>query len=277
MDTIRRLFYRSDTPNITENNSVISIIGSNNEYLPIFNLSTFTLRQQFMMLIPFSIIWIFMVFITFRKEYRWTYLIGFGSGLILMIVNILFQNSQTRVYVDKDDLQSYAFNVVPSKINKDSLVNKGSEQVILNENTITVDEENGYLVKYNEFKKKLDKNNNIVNMGKFMDDSFRKDVGYGRQDDPIYHSEISEEASNTSFYLAILCITLAIYVNRNSWKGAGHLTWIVSSVIVSLITMGFSFGKLDSTQQSNIIFIKRQLILVAASFTITAILISANF
>ena len=277
MDTIRRLFYRSNTPNITENNSVVSIIASNNEYLPILNLSTFTLRQQFMILIPFSIIWIFLVMITFKKEYRWTYLIGYVFGLILMITNILFQNSQTRVYVDKDDLQSYAFNVVPSQINKGSVVNKGSDYVVLNENTLAVDGQNGYLIKYHDFKEKLNKNNDIVSMSKFMDDNFRKDVGYGRQDDPIYHSEISEEESNTGFYLAILCITLAIYVNRNSWKGAGHLTWIVSSVIVSLITMGFSFGKLDATQQSNLIFIKRQLILLAASFTITAILISANF
>ena len=265
MDTIRRLFHRSDTPNITPDNSVVSIIGSNNKYLPTFNLSTFTLRQQFMMLIPFSIIWIFMVFITFRKEYAWTYIAGYILGLILIIVNILFQNSQTRVYVNKDDLQSYAFNVVSNNIDKDSLVNKGSDQIILNENEITVDEENGYLVKYDKFKEHIDKNNDIVSMDKFMDDSFRKDVGYGRQDDPIYHSEINQEASNTGFYLAILCITLAIYVNRNSWKGTGHLTWIVSSVIISLITMGLSFGKLDATQQSNIILIKRQLILLAAS------------
>ena len=277
MDTIRRLFHRSDTPNITPDNSVVSIIGSNNKYLPTFNLSTFTLRQQFMMLIPFSIIWIFMVFITFRKEYAWTYIAGYILGLILIIVNILFQNSQTRVYVNKDDLQSYAFNVVSNNIDKDSLVNKGSDQIILDENEITVDEENGYLVKYDKFKEHIDKNNDIVSMDKFMDDSFRKDVGYGRQDDPIYHSEINQEASNTGFYLAILCITLAIYVNRNSWKGTGHLTWIVSSVIISLITMGLSFGKLDATQQSNIILIKRQLILLAASFTVTAILISGNF
>lgn len=274
MSDLSRILHLSDTPTISDGNSVVSVIGDDNKYLPISNIVSYSLIEQLLFLIPYTGLWAGITYATYQPNLKWSYVIGFVSGLIAIISEIIYKNAQTRVYVNRDDLKSYAFNVVNKNKSKSQVYSPPTDEIVSSNSDLISDDSHGYLVKFDDFHRNIKSSQSLND---YLDTSFREDIGFGRQDDPIFHSDLTLQSSNTGFYLAILCITLAIYVNRSSWANKVHLTWIVSAVTISLVSMGISFGKENITSQFNTVYIKNRLIIIAASFSITAILISSGF
>ena len=112
MSDLSRILHLSDTPTINDSNSVISVIGDDNKFLPISNIISYSLTEQLLFIAPYTALWAAMTYATYQPNLKWSYAIGFIAGLIAIVSEIIYKNAQTRVYVNREDLKSYAYNVV---------------------------------------------------------------------------------------------------------------------------------------------------------------------
>jgi hypothetical protein len=205
-----------------------------------------------------------------------------------MVTETWLYNNSSWVHVNRKNLLSYVFNCpgpipdlkkndrVPSTLGFDGLV--GGEYKVLSKNeTLPDDGVHGYVLPVKKYME-LSSQGAIsgTNLSQYLQGEFKSKTGFGTQDDPIFFSDKTLQVSNTGFYVAILCLTLALYINRTKWQGPNHLVWILGAVITSLMAMGLSVAGNSVVSLFDVLYIKRRMIITSCAFAVTAILISGQ-
>jgi len=283
-----KVFRLPVAPEPTIQNSVVSTIGNANRYIPIPYESSFSLVQQFYLYIIYVCAWAVIIYLSYDKRFVWAYEVGFIWGICVMLLETWLYNSASWVYVNRKNLSSYVFNApgpipdlkkgddVPTELDYSGMA--GGEYKILSESdTVPDDGIHGYVFPVSTYMEMSSKGEvSGTNLSEYLQGKFKSTTGFGNQDDPIFFSSKTLEVSNTGFYVAILCLTLALYINRTKWQGPNHLVWILGAVIMSLTAMGAAVSGNSVLALFNVLYIKRRLIITSCAFAMTAILISGQ-
>ena len=283
-----RFFSIPEMPTPRIDNSVVSTLGRQNRYYPIQDESSFTLKQQLQFYAFYCIAWAIIAYLAYDPALVWAYAVGFLAGIVIMVIETWLYNNSTWVYLNNKDLRAYAFNApgpvpdlrkgdtVPSGL--DLRFSSGGEYKMLVENNGLPDNgRDGYVLPVDKYLE-MSASGKIrgMDLSEFLSGDFKGHVGFGKQREPVFFSSKTMEISNTCFYISILCLTLALYINRTKWQGPNHLVWVLGSIVAALTGMGIAVSGNDVASLFDMLYIKRRFMIAACTFAITAILVSGQ-
>ena len=249
---------------------VVVAIDQHTNNLPVINETQFTIGNIAFFSILYCLLWGIIVWYTYRKTFRYQYLIGFFSGIIIFGIEIALKTMSDTVFVDSKSGIAYSYDT------KGGNDETATYEVMINNEYLDTSNTNTAFIMPVEKLNKLKSEEKVTTMSlrKYYNSYFNKGLGNTMQEDPIFFSQRSNDISNTLFYVAILVLTLAIYINDTAFKTPYHLIWVLASVIISLIGMALSIGDKSEKQLNLLLFMKERLLIVSFAFAITSILIS---
>lgn len=249
---------------------VVVAIDQHTNNLPVINETQFTIANIGFFIVLYCLLWGVLVWYTYRKTFRYQYLIGFLSGVIIFGIEVSLKTMSHTVFVDSKSGVAYSYDT------KGGNDESATYEVMLDNEHLDASNVNTAFIIPVEKLDKLKSEDKISTMPlrKYYNSYFNKGLGNTRQEDPIFFSQRSNDISNTLFYVAILVLTLAIYINDIAFKTPYHLIWILASVIVSIIGMALSIGDKSEKQLNLLLFMKERLLIVSFAFAITSILVS---
>ena len=249
---------------------VVVAIDKHTNNLPVIDETRFTKTNIIFFCLLYLGLWIAVVWYTYHKQFVKQYLVGFIAGVIIFSIEVALKTLSGTVYVDAISGRSYYYDTVAG------VDQSAAYEVMLENDYLTAENVNtAYILPTEQFQKlKSEKKVDSIPLREYYNTDFNKDLGNTRQSDPIFFSQKSNDISNTLFYVAILVLTLAIYINDTAYKTPYHLVWVLASVIVSVIGMALSIGDKSQEQLNLLLFMKERLLIVSFSFAITSILVS---
>ena len=258
--------------------SSVIVINKDFSYLPTQGTGHWTFDTTYIgwavQLITYSIIWMIVLYLTYNAKFKNAYIYGYTSGIVLgMTVTSLF-GSNIWHFTDEMTMQTYKTRTENVKwVHDGKKYTSGNDIIVLTKNTVLPkDDRYGYIIPTDTFLKYItDGSIEALPLFEYLDKYFQKMGGFGKQDHPIFYLDKYKDVIVSAFYSIILVTTLTIYIVDTKWWNFNTLSWMLMSIITSLISAGFWIHV--STQSGNIFteYIMKRLFIVGFSFIVTTV------
>ena len=261
-----------------KNINVLYTFDKDLDYYPIINELDLNIGEQIIWIIFYPICWAIIIYLLYDKQYKLYYIIGFLSGIIILAIDSYLYNSPNwpiinkynqQVYTTKDEEEyEKAFFATPTKEAADY-------KVLLKNTVLPRNNIYGYMLTDDKLEKlKQEGKVTTMDLAKMYNKYFDEKIGFDSQKDAEYYSLKNTRLSRVSFYIIVLCITLAVYISHTKYFNYHHLFWIFMTCLASVIASGFVFITNTMHRANYILFIKERLLILAISLAITSVLLA---
>ena len=289
-------------PELDAKHSLVMTLDSQVKYLPMQDENSIPIQVQAIWLAIYILLWITLAFFIIRdkvsiKNKDWNsnwnvYILGFVSGLIMILLESFLFTKISSVKILKDPLHPVIFNNPDiTDIEKgtdvsdpDKYINysigQGDYKILKNNKTIPNDGISGYIFTADTYLDKVSKGEITgMNLEDYLTEKLLVEADHpdsfqsSNQEDVKYFSDKVQTISRVAYYISIIVITWAIYITSSKWGTRHKLQWILLSFMLSILASAIVVDSSDIVSFNNILFLKRRLIIYAVSVGITSIFI----
>ena len=294
---IKNIFVLPNHPPLDAEHSLVYTINHNSSYYPVGNEISLPIKDQIKGLLIYIVIWSIIIFIYYKKTPIKPYLIGFISGLLIILLEGWFYQNISAIHVLVDPELPFVTNTpqvldtAKGEIIKDpnNYIDWGTAggdyKVILNNKKNN--SEYGYIYKVSTYLDKITKGELIGQdfYGYLLGDpSYGKDeysrakpharYNPGTQDDVPFFAERLNKLGSVGYYISLIVITWTIYISSTKWGSRLGLQWSILAFLIATASSAFVIDANDVVTYNRILFFRKRLLIIAISFAITAILIT---
>ena len=289
-------------PELDAKHSLVMTLDSQVRYLPTQDENSIPIQVQAIWLAIYILLWITLAFFIIRdkvsiKNKDWNsnwnvYILGFVSGLIMILLESFLFTKISSVKILKDPLHPVIFNNPDiTDIEKgtdvsdpDKYINysigQGDYKILKNNKTIPNDGISGYIFTADTYLNKVSKGEITgINLEDYLTEELLIEADHpdsfqtSNQEDVKYFADKVQTISLVAYYISIIVITWAIYITSSKWGTRHKLQWILLSFMLSILASAIVVDSSDIVSFNNILFLKRRLIIYAVSVGITSIFI----
>jgi|TARA_R110001599_G_scaffold351010_1_gene581979 hypothetical protein len=289
-------------PELDAKHSLVMTLDSQVRYLPTQDENSIPIQVQAIWLAIYILLWITLAFFIIRdkvsiKNKDWNsnwnvYILGFVSGLIMILLESFLFTKISSVKILKDPLHPVIFNNPDiTDIEKgtdvsdpDKYINysigQGDYKILKNNKTIPNDGISGYIFTADTYLNKVSKGEITgMNLEDYLTEELLIEADHpdsfqtSNQEDVKYFADKVQTISLVAYYISIIVITWAIYITSSKWGTRHKLQWILLSFMLSILASAIVVDSSDIVSFNNILFLKRRLIIYAVSVGITSIFI----
>ena len=267
--------WKSLVPSDTDdkNTNLVFVMDKSSRYYPTDAELDLGPVSQVVWYLFYPIAWAGIMYFLYRPRFKWSYIGGFVSGLAILAVDAYLYNTPNWYIINKYNQQPY--QIKSERVGKGGLQHISSDYRILLENkAFPKDKRYGYIVTDDKLVQ-LRKEKKIRDMAlpQFYRHKFDQEIGETNQEQHIYFSTKNTRLSRVSFYIIILCITMAIYISHTDFFSYHHLMWLFLTIFIAIFASGFIFASSTVFDANYVIFVKKRLLILAISWAITSILL----
>ena len=286
-------------------NSSVWLLDKDIKYLPIISQVFHGNSDIFHTSLKYTTIWLSFILIIFLvpflknkknilKEKWYAFLFGYVIGIIIIVIQTILPRMNNYLAIIKDPQAELKLMNIPivdeyksSNSNLKEYIkttNMGDYKILLENNILPKSDKYGYLITAKTYLE-YEKENKLkgINLDKYLNDSCADCKGYNpdTHEQAVTFNDRLEIINSLSFYLGTLILTFGLYISdihrTNLIKNGKILFILICLVILITLTtniLGYSVpGNQNITNYGLLIGYKHELLILAISFALTAILI----
>lgn len=297
-----KFYYLPNHPTKSPDTSLVFTVDDESPYLPIEGTTNMDIKFELAIICIYVAIWLCIMYFGRRDSLK-GYLVGFVIGLILLVIETFFSSTITKAILLKiqPDNKPYPFIInVPyvDSVEKGTPVDDKKKYInynpdlaysgykVLFDNKDKVDDTShmGYIYTASKFLEKSSLGTfssmnlqNYIEGEKYTGPDAPKDFGAYDNSTQLNTDTTMNDLDNLSrsaYYLCIIIITWAVYVTTSPWGSIHQLYWNILAFITALIGGIIVVDTYSVTDNNLVIYLKKNIIILAISFGITSVYIS---
>lgn len=249
---------------------IVGLINIKNKHQPAQFWIQESPMERALSFIIYILLWVFVLFNInnrFHTNHKLSMIIGFITGIIILIIYDFISNSVISLGLDQ-------------KTKKYTAMNFGKQYIVLNDkNKLDFKGSNGLIISTKNYEKMLkEKSIDTVSLQQFRDNQYEKTLGSKDQEYPLWGYDYGNLLLLSGSYLFITIITSCIVSSHHNKKiFKMQLPFAVASGLFSVASMSIWFKNHSYTEQNIFLRLKAKLFILAFSFAITTIAVPFFF